>query len=423
MGALGCKYCNCDREKMEDVTDEMKIQYNNPIIITNGNKTKNNENNAKNENYNENQLNQNNDLNNNINIGNNTINVENINPLKNIIFSKEESNDNKNSNIIDNENNNIKPIEESNNIFNKKNTNNKNNFNINNDNKDNLININNENNNNKNDLINNENINNEEFIIENNDMLGNGQNNQKNVLKESKENQFSITNTKEAKNKIKKYEINKIKFGLEKEDKDNLNQEQQKLYNEAENNLKQFNPPQGNEMTQLQTIMSNILFKLKNIFTNIDLNSNKDDQENFLLNGILQKMINYQINAHNPTMYSERFCVLYPKMLKYYKSQAQFLKNLQPLCILPIDYISAVNIAKPKKSKNKIYHLIICNKLGIKKSVNNNVFLKLFDSIETNEFFSSPDLNESLLIFTSGKEEVIYKWYIVIQYLIEFSKK
>ena len=30
MGALGCKYCNCDREKMEDVTDEMKIQYNNP---------------------------------------------------------------------------------------------------------------------------------------------------------------------------------------------------------------------------------------------------------------------------------------------------------------------------------------------------------------------------------------------------------
>ena len=176
-------------------------------------------------------------------------------------------------------------------------------------------------------------------------------------------------------------------------------------------------------MNQVQTAMSNILIKLKNIFVNIDLNSNRDDQEHILLSGNLQKMINYEINAHNPTMYSERLCVLYPKMLKYYKSQVQFLKNLKPSCVLPINQISAVNIAKPKKKQQKLYHLIICNKLGIKKNVNNSVFLNLFDSCEINDYLASPDLNESLLIFTSDKEQDIYKWYIVIQYLNEYSKK
>ena len=166
--------------------------------------------------------------------------------------------------------------------------------------------------------------------------------------------------------------------------------------------------------------MSKILFNLKNIL--FDFNSNTIEQ-NILLNGDLKKMINYEINAHNPTMYSERFCILYPKMFRYYKSKQQFLRNLQPACVLPINQISAVNIAKPKKSKNKKYHLIICNKLGIKKSINNSIFLNLFDSTEINDYLSSPDLNESLLIFTSNEEQDIYKWYIVIQYLIEFSKQ
>lgn len=407
MGALGCKYCNCDREKMEDATEEMKIQYNNPIIITNGNNTKNNE---KDDNKNENQLNKADDLNINIEINKDILKEENQNNLKNSSFSKEELNNNLNNIIIENEYN-IVPIEESKNIFNNKDI-------INNE-----I-INNDNNKNENNLININNKNNDgEYIIENNEIEENCKNRKKISLKESKANQFSITNTKEAKNKIKKYEINKIQFGLPIEDKESLNKDQQKLYNEAENNLQQFYAPQGNEMTQLQTIMSNILFKLKNIFNNIDLNSNQDDQEHILVNGVLKKMINYEINAHNTTMYSERFCILYPKIFKYYKSKEQFLRNLKPLCVLPINEISAVNIAKPKKSKIKLYHLIICNKLGIKKNINNSVFLNLFDSCEINEYLSSPDINESLLIFTSDKEQDIYKWYIVIQYLIEFSKK
>ena len=34
MGVFGCKYCDCDKEKMEDTTEEMKINYNTPIVIT-----------------------------------------------------------------------------------------------------------------------------------------------------------------------------------------------------------------------------------------------------------------------------------------------------------------------------------------------------------------------------------------------------
>ena len=34
MGAFGCKYCDCDKGKMEDTTEEMQINYNTPIVIT-----------------------------------------------------------------------------------------------------------------------------------------------------------------------------------------------------------------------------------------------------------------------------------------------------------------------------------------------------------------------------------------------------
>lgn len=403
MGALGCKYCNCDREKMEDETEEMKVQNNTPILLT---KEKKN---------NENHINKNDDLNLNIDINNIIEHNENQTPLKS---SKIESNNKKNDiyssnkDIIDNTN----PPKESNNIIQISS--------LNNQNKNNDKNINNDNKNDNNDNnIKMKNSNNEVFIIEENISNNNINTNKKGELKQNKTNQFSISNTKDAKKKIKKFEINKIQFGFGEEDKENLNKEQMKLYNEAQNNLKQFNAPQGNEISQVQNIMTNILYKLKNIFINIDLNSNRDDANYILLNDNLKKMINYEINAHNTTMYSERFCILYPKILKYYKSKVQFLKNLQPACVLPINQISAVNIAKPKKSNKKLYHLIICNKLGIRKNINNSVFLNLFDSCEINDYLASPDLNESLLIFTSDDEKDIYKWYIVIQYLIDFSKQ
>ena len=390
MGSIGCKYCNWDKENTEGNFEQMlpdKTPIPVPILKTNNNT----------------------DLNNNIiNINDVITSIKNENDEKNdtnlnnynLKISNEKENEKEKENEIDtlenkNKDRNI-PVQESisnNNIIEE------NNYNIKQD---------------------------EEFLVEerkdDNNINNKNMNNLKSNLEKSMTNQFSISSQTEAKNKVKNFEINKINFGLKNEDKENLNQEQKKLYKEAETNLQQFSAPQGAEISKLQTIMSNILLKLNKFFTNINLTSSNDNYKYILLNSVLKKMINYQINAHNTTMYSDRFCVLYPKMLKYYKSREQFLKNLSPICVLPIDQISALNIAKAKKSKNKNYHLIICNKLGIQKDFNNSIFLNVFDSSEINDYISSPDANESLLIFTSDEEKNIFQWYIVIQYLIEISK-
>ena len=390
MGSIGCKYCNWDKENTEGNFEQMlpdKTPIPVPILKTNNNT----------------------DLNNNIiNINDVITSIKNENDEKNdtnlnnynLKISNEKENEKEKENEIDtlenkNKDRNI-PVQESisnNNIIEE------NNYNIKQD---------------------------EEFLVEerkdDNNINNKNMNNLKSNLEKSMTNQFSISSQTEAKNKVKNFEINKINFGLKNEDKENLNQEQKKLYKEAETNLQQFSAPQGAEISKLQTIMSNILLKLNKFFTNINLTSSNDNYKYILLNSVLKKMINYQINAHNTTMYSDRFCVLYPKMLKYYKSREQFLKNLSPICVLPIDQISALNIAKAKKSKNKNYHLIICNKLGIHKDFNNSIFLNVFDSSEINDYIASPDANESLLVFTSDEEKNIFQWYIVIQYLIEISK-
>ena len=354
MGALGCKYCNWNEENNEGKFAQIN-KNNIPYLITNNN---NNE-----KNINEN-------------------NIMNINDILSNNINEEKDNNFKNINLkISKEKETIEKLP------------------INNDNKS------------EKDF--NNNIEKEEKYF-NEEIKESNIYKLKSNLEKSQPNQFSITSKKNVKNKVKNYEIDKINFGLKSNDKENLNQEQKKLYKEAESNLQQFSAPQGEEISKLQIIMRNILLKLNKFFTTINLASSNDEYKYILLNSYLNKMINYEISVHNTTMYSSRFCVLYPKMFKYYKSRERFLKNTSPMCVIPINQISAVNIAKPKKGKKQMYHLIICNKLGIQKDSNEKIFKNAFDS--------SPDTDESLLIFTSDEEKNIFQWYIVIQYLIEISK-
>jgi hypothetical protein len=448
MGNAGCKFCNCQTEKQEDdASEEMKLQMQNntPIIISQNNLENSNKDNKNNKDKKISTDNQDTNtkkdsknkqdyhnlsikINKEINTGQkeNTINeistnnVEpNINNNLNAISEMIKANNNINDNIIEESGKNGNDKKSSNG---KENKNHDKNENI----KENKEDNDNENNNNDNNMEEKENVicNKEDFIIEENlESLHSEKNNYNENLKEVKNSQLHIKNEKDAKNKINNYKIDKIQFGLEKIDKENLNKEQKKIYNDALNNLKQFYPPKGSEIVNLRKIMSNIIINLKNLINGINYNSDTDDIKYILINGNLNKMINYEINAHKPTMYSERFCILFPKMLKYYKSKVQFLKNLSPLCILPINQISAINIAKTRKSPKKTYHLIICNKFGIKKDFDNNSLLfNLFDSNEINNYLVSDDINESLLIFTSDNEKEVYKWYVIIQSLIELSK-
>ena len=261
MGALGCKNCNWDQENTEGKFEQMIPDKSPiPIIMTHNNDTNDN-----------NLININDIITNNPN-ENNENNLKNFN-LK---ISKEKEKE-KEKDTIEN------PNKE-----------------INNSNDDNFI------------IENNIKQDEEFFIEESKDNNKNLKNHDlKNSLEKSMTNQFSINSQVAAKKKVKNFEINKINFGLKKEDKENLNQEQKKLYKEAESNLNQFYAPQGAEISKLQTIMSNILLKLNKFFTSINLTSSNDDYKFILLNSNLKKMINYQINAHNTTMYSDRFCILY----------------------------------------------------------------------------------------------------------------
>ena len=188
----------------------------------------------------------------------------------------------------------------------------------------------------------------------------------------------------------------KMQFGIE--NKDELCQEEQQLYEEAQKNLNLFYAPEDNEENILYKKISKI--KICSLIPSTKLKST--DANEIIYHGELKKLVNFEINAHKTQLYSSRFCTLNCDTFKYYKSKEQFLRNQRPLCSIPLNQITKINFAKLKKTSKKIDHIIICNRLGIKRSKEN-----------------SPETNESLLIFTSEVEESIYRWYVILNYYLQ----
>ena len=212
------------------------------------------------------------------------------------------------------------------------------------------------------------------------------------------------------------YEVNKIQFGLDSND--NLSQGEQKLFEEAQNNLNQFYAPEKNEENALLKKLSKI--NLNNIVPSTilkNINSNET-----IFHGELKKLINYEINAHKTQLYSSRFCTMSVNAFKYYKSKEQFLTKQKPLCAIPLNQITKINFAKIKKNSKKIDHIIICNRLGIKKG-KSSILGGLFNGTELSSYISSPETSESLLIFTSEIEESLLKWYVILNYFLNKSKE
>ena len=216
-------------------------------------------------------------------------------------------------------------------------------------------------------------------------------------------------------------DIDKINFGIETKEKENLSFEEQKLYNEAEKNLNKFYPPEKKELKQIAKKLKKITFK--NFIPTEKLKKISLNDENLIMfHGELNKMINYETNAHKPQMYTSKFCVLYPKYFKYYKSKENFLRNLKPSCVINLNQITKVNMAKVRKSSTKIDHIILCNKMGIINSSKNNENV-VGDLVDVNKFLYLPENKESLLIFTSSEgEEVVFKWFMIIQYFVQKNK-
>jgi hypothetical protein len=205
----------------------------------------------------------------------------------------------------------------------------------------------------------------------------------------------------ELKQFIKKLDIRNIYFPLIINTVTNKDQEK------IQTILNKFYPCDDKQINLLENGLINILYSIKDI-----VRKNMED-ENIIHNGNLKKLISSDLISGNfKTMkYSDRYCVLYPDIIKYYKSEVQFLKNLKPLSVIYLNQISRVNLVKDNKNSKKIDHLILCNNYGLKNE-NMNVY-------NNNEPFIN---NESLIIFTSDNEQDIHEWFIIIQYLIENNK-
>ena len=457
MGAVNCKGCNCDN-KDKDKTEvnfdtyptnsneqgkikkyfkiEENINNTDEQTITKGNNRKNSHNNLDNNNDEKDALkidinNDNNFLNDNNNkIEQQNQNNKNENPLLkatnniNNNFANINENNNNNNNNFNNNNNNNEEINE--NFEQNKNLEN-NRYNNNNNNQ-----MNNNNNFNKN--LNEMNQNNFNNNSNTNDIKKNSISpinqspSQTNYINTDN---FTNINTKNNKSNnldssfqkhLSNLDIDKLNFGIETKEKENLSFEEQKLYNEAEKNLNKFYPPEKKELKQIAKKLKKISFKnfipikkLKKI--------NLNDENLIIYHGELNKMINYETNAHKPQMYTSKFCVLYPKYFKYYKSKENFLRNLKPSCVINLNQITKVNMAKVRKSSTKIDHIILCNKMGIINTNKNNENV-VGDLVDVNKYLYLPENRESLLIFTSSEgEEVVFKWFMIIKYFVQKNKE
>ena len=217
-------------------------------------------------------------------------------------------------------------------------------------------------------------------------------------------------------------EISKIDFGLENENQNNLNYEEKKVFDEAKKNLKKFTSIDKKDNKYIEKILKKIP-----IGSLIPENKNIEDiiqnENGIIFHSELKKLINYEYYSRKPKMYSSKFCLLTPKFFKYYKSKEQFLRDLNPICTVPLPQITRINLCKIQNINNSnksIFHIIICNKLALSKNDRNYLMGNLMDGLNNDNSYSPIfETNETLLIFTSDNDNCLLKWYFLLNYLIK----
>ena len=217
-------------------------------------------------------------------------------------------------------------------------------------------------------------------------------------------------------------QIEKIEFGLEDENQKKLNYEEKKIFDEAKKNLKQFSSIDKKDNKYIEKMLKKIP-----IGSLVPENKNIDEiiqKENAIIfHSELKKLINYEYYSRKPKMYSSKFCLLTPKFFKYYKSKEQFLRDLNPICSVPLSQITRINFCKIPNNNNSNkhnFHIIICNKLALSKNDRNFLMGSLLDGLNNDNSYSPIfETNETLLIFTSDNNNSLLKWYFLMNFLIQ----
>ena len=221
---------------------------------------------------------------------------------------------------------------------------------------------------------------------------------------------ISNNQNKDIKSFINILNIRKISFPF---DKNKLNENSGLLHEKIEKILSRFYPCDEKELNNIELYLYNTLIKIKNNL-NRNINENKP-----ILSGKLKKLINFSNYGCKTKKLSERFCVLYNNVFKYYKSEIQFIKGLKPLNIIYLNQIARINMVKLDISSKKLNNIMICNKFAIEKE---EYKYQNFERNEINDIFKDHS-NESIIIFLSDNENNIYNWFAYINFLIYMNKE
>ena len=148
--------------------------------------------------------------------------------------------------------------------------------------------------------------------------------------------------------------------------------------------------------------------KYINIYNIIPKNKiSKLDDNAIVCNSILEKII--KIPSKNKIVYNERFCVLTKKTFSDYKSKESYLNLSKPLLLIDLKNIKKVE--QTILDDSSYYFGLICN-------INDDT--KMFiDKINTFINIGENNAEEFLLGFRSKNKDLIIKWIIILNYLVE----
>lgn len=130
----------------------------------------------------------------------------------------------------------------------------------------------------------------------------------------------------------------------------------------------------------------------------------------------LQKMIN--INMKERVKYSSRFCMLTKDNFIIYNSKENYITLKKPLAIIPIKEINRIVLFKLNQENFNFDHFYLC----INRNKNTEI---IYEQINT-FFMNGENINneqDALIMFKSFDKELIKKWYVIINFLIEFHRK
>lgn len=148
--------------------------------------------------------------------------------------------------------------------------------------------------------------------------------------------------------------------------------------------------------------------KYINIYNIIPKNKiSKLDDNAIVCNSILEKII--KIPSKNKIVYNERFCVLTKKTFSYYKSKESYLNLSKPLLLIDLKNIKKVE--QTILDDSSYYFGLICN-------INDDTKM-LIDKINTFINIGENNAEEFLLGFRSKNKDLIIKWIIILNYLVE----